>query len=76
MLRALVLVVALAVAAGPALAANADRPYSNVDKSNDKGNDTGNSRVDMLNRAQTDDSQGVKNPALGSSSQSTVAPHQ
>ena len=40
--------------AQPTLAANADNPQANVDKSNDKGGDTGNSRVDDLNRKQLD----------------------
>jgi hypothetical protein len=38
--------------AAPAIAANADHPYSNVDKRNDAGNDTGDSRVDNLNNGQ------------------------
>jgi hypothetical protein len=36
----------------PAQAANADAPYSNVDRSNDAGNNTGDSRVDTLNAGQ------------------------
>jgi hypothetical protein len=38
----------------PAQAANAGAPYTNVDRSNDRGNDTGDSRVDGLNSAQLD----------------------
>ncbi|MBN8896608.1 MAG: hypothetical protein BGO51_17260 [Rhodospirillales bacterium 69-11] len=38
--------------AAPAFAANADHPYNNVDKRNDAGNKTGDSRVDNLNRGQ------------------------
>ncbi len=34
------------------LAANADNPYGNVDKRNDKGNDTGDGKVDTLNSGQ------------------------
>ena len=45
---------ALALAAGTAVAANVNQPYQNVDKSNDKGNDTGDSKVGALNNAQTD----------------------
>jgi hypothetical protein len=37
----------------PALAANADAPYTNVDPRNDRGNDTGDSRVEGLNKSQT-----------------------
>lgn len=35
-------------------AANADNPYGNVDRRNDSGNDTGDSRVDGLNAGQLD----------------------
>lgn len=38
--------------AAPAIAANADHPYSNVDKRNDAGNDTGDNRVEGLNSGQ------------------------
>ena len=34
------------------MAANADSPYSNIDRRNDKGNDTGDSKVDQLNAGQ------------------------
>ncbi len=51
--------------AAPLLAANADRPYQNVDKKDDTGNDTGNSQVDLLNRNQLDRNQGVTAPMLG-----------
>ena len=57
---------ACTVPAAPVLAANADQPYQNVDKTNDKGNDTGNGRVDTLNRGQLDQNQATP-PALGSS---------
>lgn len=50
------------VVATPVLAANADKPYANVDRSNDKGNSTGNSRVEDLNRGQLDQNQ---RPAQG-----------
>ena len=53
---ALALLVAPALA-GPALAANADAPHGNVDRSNDAGNSTGNDKVDALNRGQLDESQ-------------------
>ncbi len=42
------------------LAANAEQPFQNVDKSNDKGNDTGDRRVEDLNKGQLD-----QRPALG-----------
>jgi hypothetical protein len=38
-----------------AQAANAGAPYTNIDRSNDRGNDTGDSRVDGLNSAQLGD---------------------
>ena len=44
-------------AALPALAANADHPYENVNKANDKGNGTGDSRVEDLNKAQLNENQ-------------------
>ncbi len=34
------------------MAANADNPYGNIDRRNDKGNDTGDSKVDQLNAGQ------------------------
>ena len=53
---ALGLAVAMGAAlyAAPADAANARKPYSNVNKRNDKGNDTGDSQVDRLNQQQLD----------------------
>ena len=51
---ACVLASALALGSVPALAANADHPYTNIDHSNDKGNNTGDSQVDKLNQAQID----------------------
>ncbi len=59
-MKTLTLLRALAIAAAPALAlspsmafaAHADAPYRNVDRSNDMGNDTGNSRVEGLNDQQ------------------------
>ncbi len=50
------LAIVMMAAAGPVLAANADQPNTNVNKANDKGGDTGNSRVEELNRAQSDSS--------------------
>ena len=52
------LVVTLSLLAGaPALAANADAPNRNVDKSNDAGGPTGNDKVDQLNKGQLDEQQ-------------------
>lgn len=73
MIRALTLAALLALGAAPAMAANANQPYQNVDRSNDRGNDTGNSRVDSLNRAQSDESQGYRNPGLGTAPPSAPA---
>lgn len=55
-MRAL-LITGLILVAAPAWAANADHPYENVNKANDKGNDTGNSKVDDLNKAQLNENQ-------------------
>jgi len=52
--RLLLAAFALALAAGPALAANARHPYRNVDRRVDAGNDTGDSQVEELNRRQLD----------------------
>ena len=53
-----VLVVTLGLlAAAPALAANADAPNRNVDRSNDAGGPTGNDKVDHLNKGQLDENQ-------------------
>lgn len=46
---------ALMLAPAGAYAAHAGAPYSNVDHSNDAGNDTGDSRVDGLNAAQSNE---------------------
>jgi len=55
------LLVALALLAGaPALAANADQPNTNVDKSNDAGGSTGNAQTDKLNNGQLDKNQKPK----------------
>lgn len=59
-MKTLTLLRALAIAAAPALAlfpstgfaAHAGDPYRNVDRSNDMGNDTGDSRVEGLNDQQ------------------------
>jgi len=66
-MKALVAILSL-LAAAPALAANADAPNRNVDKSNDAGGPTGNDRVDQLNKGQLDEqpapvSQDAKPPA-------------
>jgi hypothetical protein len=50
----LALGIILAFAPRPALAANAGAPYTNVDPSNDRGNDTGDSKVEGLNKTQSD----------------------
>ena len=52
--RALAVVAAPALAIAPStgFAAHAGDPYLNVDRSNDMGNDTGNSRVEGLNDQQ------------------------
>lgn len=60
MLKSLVLAGVLAVACAASMkahAADADRPYSNIDRKVDSGNNTGNSQVDSLNRAQLDQNQ-------------------
>ena len=51
------LIVALTLLATPALAANADAPDKNVDKSNDAGGSTGNAQTDKLNNGQFDANQ-------------------
>ena len=52
------LLVALSLlAAGPALAANADAPNQNVDKREDAGGSTGNEQIDRLNKGQLDENQ-------------------
>lgn len=57
----------------PAMAANADQPHQNVDKRNDAGNDTGDSRVESLNRGQLDRNQGAV-PQQGGERPATEAP--
>ena len=57
MTKAIALAVMVAFAPVAALAANADAPNTNVDKSNDKGGPTGNSQVDKLNSGQLDSNQ-------------------
>lgn len=51
------LIVALTLLASPALAASADAPDKNVDKSNDAGGSTGNAQTDKLNSGQLDANQ-------------------
>lgn len=53
-MKVLVVILGL-LAAAPALAANADAPNRNVDKSNDAGGPTGNDKVDQLNKGQLDE---------------------
>jgi len=55
-MKALLVALSL-IAAGPALAANADAPDQNVDKRNDAGGPTGNDQVDRLNNGQLDQNQ-------------------
>ncbi len=69
-MKAFVVILSL-LAAAPALAANADAPNRNVDKSNDAGGPTGNDKVDQLNKGQLDEqpapsSQDAKPPAAAS----------
>ena len=47
-------VLAVVAMPAPVSAANARRPYSNVDRRVDLGNDTGDSQVDRLNQQQLD----------------------
>lgn len=51
------LILALTLLATPVLAANADAPDKNVDKSNDAGGSTGNTQTDKLNNGQLDANQ-------------------
>ncbi len=62
-LPALAAALALALAPVPAPAANADNPQGNIDRSNDAGDDTGDSKVDELNKGQLDENQGQAKPA-------------
>ena len=57
LLRALAISAASVLALTPSagFAAHAGDPYRNVDRSNDMGNDTGDSRVDGLNDQQTNE---------------------
>jgi len=50
--RLLLACLVLALAASPALAANARHPYQNVDPRVDAGSDTGDRHVDALNARQ------------------------
>ncbi len=59
-LPALALAVGLGASPAQVWAANADHPDQNVDKRNDAGNDTGNSKVDRLNSGQLDENQGAQ----------------
>ena len=54
------------VVATPALAANAENPHQNVNKSIDKGGPTGNSQVDNLNRAQLNKAHAPAHAPVGS----------
>ena len=55
-MKALIVILSL-LAAAPVLAANADAPDRNVDKSSDAGGPTGNDKVDQLNKGQLDEQQ-------------------
>ncbi len=48
-----------------ARAANANHPYSNVDRRVDAGNDTGDARVEQLNQAQLGQTQAFRRGAYG-----------
>ena len=59
-----------AIGSVPTYAANARRPYANVDRRNDRGNDTGDSRVEQLNQTQLDNARAanggqVAQPGMG-----------
>lgn len=56
-LAVLATVLAAAATSSAARAADADKPYSNVNKKNDAGNNTGDSSVDKLNDRQLDENQ-------------------
>ena len=62
-LPALSAALALALAPAPASAANADNPQGNVDRGNDTGGDTGNSKVEELNKGQLGENQQQAKPA-------------
>lgn len=62
-LPALAAALVLALAPAPAPAANADNPQGNIDRSNDAGGDTGNSKVEELNKGQLDGNQEKAKPA-------------
>jgi hypothetical protein len=59
---ALALVAVPAVVPSVAHAAHAGAPYKNVDKKNDAGNDTGDSKVDELNAQQLNQNYRGQNP--------------
>ena len=67
---------AMSLLAAPAMAANADAPQSNVDRSNDVGNSTGDDKVDTLNRGQLDEKQRPANaqPTAAPAGAQPVAP--
>ncbi len=62
MLATLTLVAAPALVPAVAHAAHAGAPYKNVDKRNDAGNDTGDSKVDELNAQQLNQNYKGQNP--------------
>ncbi len=62
MLAAFALVAAPAMIPSVAHAAHAGAPYKNVDKRNDAGNDTGDSKVDQLNAQQLNQNYQGQNP--------------
>ncbi len=51
-MKTALIVTLLAAFASPVLAANADAPNKNVDKTNDQGGPTGNDKTDALNKGQ------------------------
>jgi len=62
MLAAFALVAAPTLLPSVAHAAHAGTPYKNVDKKNDAGNDTGDSKVDQLNEQQLNQNYQGQNP--------------
>jgi hypothetical protein len=63
------------LAPGPAQAAHAGAPYTNVDHSNDMGNDTGDSQVEKLNAGQLNENyHGPLEARVPAASQPAMAP--
>lgn len=62
LLAALALIAAPALVPSVAHAAHAGAPYKNVNKKNDAGNNTGDSKVDQLNAQQLNQNYQGQNP--------------